>query len=160
MTTSFSAWNFTMECKHIAWKALPWWCLFQLCVSLTSSFFECSVCGLLAMVYSTYKCLRILHLYVKGYKAPSIARLLHEERLSASRWGVDNFFRKYHETGAISRRPASGRPPKVIRKVKQLVEQQIRINDETTPHRLHALLINHRMNISFQLVLSCRSSFG
>ena len=65
------------------------------------------------MVYSTYKLQRILYYYFQGYKAPTIAKLLREEKLKASRVGIAKFLKKYTETGSIGRRPGSGRPTKV-----------------------------------------------
>ena len=51
-----------------------------------------------------------------------MARLLREESLPASRRGVDKFLKKYWETGSVVRHPSSGRPSKVTREVKRLVE--------------------------------------
>ena len=118
------------------------------------------VVPLLKMVYSTYKRQRILHYYFQGYKAPTIARLLREESLPASRRGVDKFLKKYRETGSIVRRPWSGRPSKVTREVKRLVEQQMRLDDETTAYQLHELLKTHGISISRRTVLRCRTSLG
>ena len=111
-------------------------------------------------VYSVYKRQHILYYYFRGYKAPSIARLLRGEKLSASRWGVHKFLTKYHETGSISRRPGSGRPSKVTWIVKWLVEQQMQLDDETTAHQLHALLLRNGIQISFRTILRCRSLLG
>ena len=82
----------------------------------------------------TYKRQQILHYYFQGYKVPTIARLLREESLLASRRGVDKFLKKYRETGSIVRPPGSWRPSKVTWKVKRLVEQQMRLNDKTTAY--------------------------
>ena len=99
------------------------------------------------VVYSVYKHQHILYYYFRGQKALSIARLLHGEKLSASRRGVHKFLMKYHETGSISRRPGSGRPSKVMRMVKWLVQQQMQLDDETTAHQLHALLLRNGIQI-------------
>ena len=73
---------------------------------------------------------------------------------------MDKVLKKYRETGSISRRPGSGIPSKVAREVKQMVEEQMGLDDKTTAHQLHALLLRHGINILFQTVLLCRSSLG
>ena len=112
---------------------------------------------LLKMVFNTYKRQRILHYYFQGYKAPAIARLLRES-LPASRWRVDKFLKKYQETGSVVRHPGSGRPSKITREVKRLVEQQMHLNDKTTAYQLHELLKTHGTSISLRTVLRCRTS--
>ena len=54
----------------------------------------------------------------------------------------------------------SGRPSKVTREVKELVEQQMRLDDETTPYQLHQLLTNAGYSISLRTILRCRTSLG
>ena len=55
-----------------------------------------------------YKRQRIVFYVGKGLRAPTIARLLREEGLTASRRGVSSFVKKYLETGSIGRRAGSG----------------------------------------------------
>ncbi len=113
------------------------------------------------MVYSEYKRMRILHYHFQGLKPPAIARSLGAERLTASRRGVANFLLKYRETGCIGRRPGSGRPSKVTREVKRVVEEQIRTDDKTTTaHQLHVLLKSKGFNLSLCIILRCRTSLG
>ena len=112
------------------------------------------------MVYSSYKRLRILHFYFNGFNASAIARLLRQERLTASRRGIAKFIKKYLETGLIGRRPGSGRPSKVTMEVKKAVEEQMHIDDQTTAHQLHVLLRRKGFNISLRTVLRCRTSLG
>ena len=126
-------------------------------VDIFTSELDLIVVWLLKMVYSTYKRQQILHYYFQGYKAPTIAHLLREESLLASRRGVDKFLKKYQETGSIVRPPGSGRPSKVMREVKRLVEQQMRLNDETTAYQLHELLKTHMISVSLRTVLHCRT---
>ena len=73
---------------------------------------------------------------------------------------MDKFLKKYRETGSIVRRPGSWRPSKVMREVKRLVEQQMRLNDKTTVYQLHELLKTHGISISLCTVLRCRTSLG
>ena len=109
------------------------------------------------MVFSTYKHQRILHYY---FQAPTIAHVLWEESLLASRRGVDKFLKKYWETGYVVRHPGSRRPSKVTREVKRLVEQQVCLDDETTAYQLHKLLKTHGISISLRTVLRCKASLG
>ena len=92
------------------------------------------------MVYSSYKRQRILYLHFLGYRAPTIAKLLRGEKMNGSRRGIHKFIRKLKETGSIRRRPGSGRPTKIVGEIKTFVEQQMRLDDETTATQLHALL--------------------
>jgi transposase len=112
------------------------------------------------MVYSTYKLQRILYFYFQGFKAPTISKLLREEKLKASRVGIAKFLKKYEETGSIGRRPGSGRPTKVTAEIKVVVEEQMRKDDETTATQLHALLTIRGYSISLRTILRCRSPLG
>ncbi len=58
----------------------------------------------------------------------------------ANRMGIHKFLQKHRETSNIERRPGSGRPTKMTAPVKELVEQQLRDDDETTAVQLHVLL--------------------
>ena len=111
-------------------------------------------------MYSTYKRQRILYHFNQGNKAPTIARLLHAERLSASRRGIHKFLTKYLQTGLIARRPGSGRPSKITAEVKTIVEEQMQADDETTAYQLHRLLVSRGYNISIHTILRCRASLG
>lgn len=112
------------------------------------------------MVYSTYKLQRILFYHLQGYKAPTITRLLLQEKLKVTRVGVAKFLKKYEETGSIGRRPGSGRPTKVTAEVKAIVDQKMKQDDETTATQLHALLTSRGYNISLRTILRCRSTLG
>ena len=112
------------------------------------------------MVYSSYKRQRILYLHSLGYKAPTIFKLLREERMNASRRGIHDFIRKYKETGSIGRRPGSGRPTKIVGEIKAFVEQQMRVDDETTATQLHAMLKARGYQISLRTILRCRTALG
>ena len=92
------------------------------------------------MVFSEYKKQRILYYDMKGYRAPTIRRLLREEKLDASRVGIAKFLKKVKATGSISRTPSSGRPSKITGEMKEIVEAKMREDDETTASQLHALL--------------------
>ena len=110
------------------------------------------------MVYSTYKRQRILRHYFDGHKAPTIAKLLWEEGLKASCVGIAKFLTKFWETGSIRRRFGSGRPSKIAAEIKRAVEEQMRLDDETTAHQLHKLLTSKAYSINLRTILRCRTS--
>ena len=112
------------------------------------------------MVYSTYKKQRILYLYSQGYRPPTIKKMLDKENLKCSRVGIYKFLKSYIATRSISGRVGSGRPSKVTAEIKQLVEQQMRIDDETTAYQLHRMLTEKGYSISLRTILRCRTVLG
>ena len=113
------------------------------------------------MVFSTYKKQRILFHHLQGkHKAPTIPKLLRIEGLSASRQGVAEFLKRYESRGTIKCKPGSGRPSRVTAEVKQIVEEQMRLDDETTATQLHALLKSHGYSLLLRTILRCRTSLG
>ena len=74
--------------------------------------------------------------------------------------GILKFLKKFKETGCIQRRPGSGRPSKISAEIKEIVEEQMRADDETTATQLHHLLEQPGYNISLRTVLRCRSVLG
>ena len=67
---------------------------------------------------------------------------------------------KYEATGSISRRVGSGRPSKVTAEIKEVVEEQMRADDETTTYQLHRLLNEKGYSISLRTILRCRTALG
>ena len=105
-------------------------------------------CSLLSiMVFSDYIKQRILYHYAKGNKAPTIAKLLQEEQLKASRVGIAKFINHFEDTGTITRKPGSGLPSKVTEEIKRIVEEQMQRDDETTAHQLHQFLVSKGYSI-------------
>ena len=47
----------------------------------------------------------------------------------------------------------SGRPSKVTTEIKKIVDNQMKEDDETTAHQLHALLVKKKYAISITMVL-------
>ena len=129
-------------------------------VARTVSRFDCVDGRAAVMVFSEYKKQRILYFHAKGVKAPTIANLLHEEGLVCSRVGIAKFLRKFMHTGTFKRQPGSGRPSKIMRGIKKVVDDQMRLDDETTAVQFHRLLKEKGFNISQRTVLRCRSSHG
>ena len=88
-----------------------------------------------------FKKQRILNYRSQGLKAPTIVKVLREEeQLSCTRVGVAKFLKKFEETGSLARRSGSGRPSKITGEIKEIVEQQVQHDDETTAVQLHRLL--------------------
>ena len=112
------------------------------------------------MVFSTYKKQRVLFFASWGLKAPAIAKELRKENLNCSRVGIYKFLKKYEVTGSIGRRVGSGRPSKITAEIKQIVEEQMRADDETTVYQLHRLLTEKGYSISLRTILRCRTSLG
>ena len=112
------------------------------------------------MVYTNYKKQRILCLHFAGYKPPTIVKLLREEGMRASRRGVAKFIEKYRHTGSITRKPGSGRPSKITAEMRRLVEERMRLDDETTAVQLHQLLKSKGYDLSLRTILRCRTSLG
>ena len=75
-------------------------------------------------------------------------------------FGVSKFVKHYKETGSIARKPGSGRLSKVTGRVKELVEEQMQRDDETTATQLHSFLISKGISISLKTILRCRKSLG
>lgn len=111
------------------------------------------------MVFSNYAKQRILFLSAT-HKSPTIAKILHEEGIKASRRGILKFIRRYERSGTIHRLPGSGRVSKITEEIKAIVEEQMRADDETTAVQLHKLLNDKGYTISLRTVLRCRVSLG
>ena len=115
------------------------------------------------MVYSTYKKQRILSYRSQGLEAPTtcIAKVLCEYgQLSCTRVGVAKFLKKFKETGSLARHSGSGRPSKNTTEIKEVVEQQMQHNDETTAVQLHHLLNDCSYSVLLRTILRCRTSIG
>ena len=113
------------------------------------------------MVYSSYTKLRILRYHSQGYKPYTIAKLLCEsDGIRVSRYGIAKFLKVYHATGSIRRRPGSGRISKITAEIKELVEQQMQQDDETTAYQLHRMINDSGYDVSLRTVLRCRTSLG
>ena len=112
------------------------------------------------MVFDEYTKKRILLYNEQGYRLSRIAALLHEEGLSVSSRGVAKFLACYKKTGSISRLPGSGRCSLVSEAVKDIVEQQMQSDDETTASQLQVPLSSKGFTLSLSTILRCRKSLG
>ena len=109
------------------------------------------------MVYTSYYKLRILHHYYQGQKPYTIYKT---EGLQTSRRGVSKFIKKYVETGMINRRSGSSRPTVITGDVLKIVEEQMRVDDETTAMQLYTILHKKGYPISLRTILRCRVKLG
>ncbi len=57
------------------------------------------------------------------------------------------------KTGSLSRRIGSGRPSKATAEIKRLVNQQMKLDDETTAVQLHRMLTDKSLAISLRTIL-------
>ena len=103
---------------------------------------------------------RILVYYEKGFRPPTIHQKLRDEGIFVSRVGIWKFLRVYRSTGSVARREGSGRPTKITREVKLLIEAQMLKDDETTAYQIHKLLTDKGINISVSTILRCRKELG
>ena len=108
----------------------------------------------LQMVFSEYFKLRILYHHNNGLKPYTIVKLLlEEEGIQVSKVGVWKFLKVYKNTGSTMRRSGSGRMSKITQWVKELVDQQMEKDDESTATQLHRMLNENGIDISLRTVL-------
>ena len=81
-------------------------------------------------------------LYFTRCRLPTISKLLEDEGIFVSRKGVANFNVRYFATGSTARRPGSGRRAKIMEDVKRIVDEQMKVDNETTGTQLHVLLVD------------------
>ena len=72
----------------------------------------------------------------------------------------DRYLQVFEMTGSIRRRVGSGCPSKVTAEIKEIVERQMRTDDETTAYQLHHLLTDKGYTISLRTILHCRTALG
>ena len=77
-----------------------------------------------------------------------------------SRYGIAKFLNVYHATGSIRRRPGSRRISKITAEIKELAEQQIQQNDETTAYQLHRMINESGYEVSLRFALRCCTFLG
>ena len=111
-------------------------------------------------VYSNYKYQRIIYHSSRGHRPYTVAKLLAQEGLPASRNGIGKFIRKYRQTGTIRVLPGAGRPSIITPEMKAIVDEQMEKDDETTATQLHALLREKGFQLSLRTVLRCRRELG
>ena len=69
-----------------------------------------------------------------------IVRCLAEEGHIVSKACVLKFLQRYRETGTIARAPGTGQASKLTEQIREIIEDQMKKNDETTGMELQKLL--------------------
>lgn len=95
-----------------------------------------------------------------GHKSTTITKLLRKEGLQVSVSSVARLCAKYRATGNIARIPGSGRPTKITGEVLEIVERQMRTDDETTAIQLQKLLSESGHPLSLKTILRSRTKLG
>ena len=96
----------------------------------------------------------------EGYKAPTIAKLLHIEGITATRRGIHKFLTVFAERRTVKRRVGSGRPFKVTATIREEVERVMQEDDETIATQLHQYLTRRGHSLSIRTILRCRTALG
>lgn len=114
------------------------------------------------MVLSLYAKQRIVYYYTQGYRTSTRIRrvLAKEDKIIVTRVTIWKFLRGYAKSGSFARKEGSGRPSKITAEVKEIVECQMKADDETTAIQLHKTLINHGYTFSLSTILRCRKDLG
>ena len=111
-------------------------------------------------LYSRYKYQRILQHSSRGARPYSIAKLLREEDLRASRNGIAKFLKKYQRTGTTRVLPGAGRRSVISPEMKAVVDEQMERDNETKAEQLHRILSEKGFKVSLRTVLRCRELLG
>ena len=90
----------------------------------------------------------MLLFYEKGQSPRAIMALLVAEQISASVTGVAKFLKRYQQTGTTARQTGSGGKQTVTEAVKDIVEKQMREDDESTATQLRAAVARAGHNLS------------
>ena len=103
---------------------------------------------------------RALYFASKGLNCCAISRALASEDLSYTPKSVFVLIKKCNQGEGISRKPRSGRPTKITQQVKDLIEEQMQIDDETTAAELKHKLEANEIYLSHSTILRCRRELG
>ena len=97
------------------------------------------------MVLTEYAKRRILLFEAEDYRPPTISKMLKRENIFISRQA--KFLLRVKATGSIARQAGSGRPTKLTREVKEIIEKAMRNDDETTAVQLHKILVDKQLTV-------------
>ena len=98
----------------------------------------------------------------KGLTATAISKALSKEGVTYSPTckSVSLLLRKLREGQSIFRKPITGRPSKVTQRVKDVIEEQMQKDDETTAAELDCILQREGIKLSRSTILRCRRKLG
>ena len=112
-------------------------------------------------MFSEYTKQCILYHYQRGRRPPQIQRILADsEGIATSRSGVAEFIHRCNATGTTARRAGSGRSSVITEEVKEIVEDAMRRDDETSASQLHVLLVQRGYTLSLRSILRYRTQLG
>ena len=103
---------------------------------------------------------RAIYFASKGLSCSATSRALTSEGLSYSTKSVSLLLRKINGGGSIARKPGTGRSTKITQQVKDLKEEQMQADDETTAVELKRKLSANEINLSLSTILRCRRALG
>ena len=112
------------------------------------------------MVFSDYVKQRILYYRRLRKNYEGIARCLSEEGHKVTKVGVYKFLKRFEESGTIARNPGSGKASKMTSSAKQIIEEQMWRDDETTGSELQKLLSKEGINVSACTTIRWRQQLG
>ena len=93
-------------------------------------------------------------------QAMEILLTVAREGLKTMKAGVCKFYRQYEETGTILRRPGSGKASKLNERAKEIIEEQMTLDDETTGLELEELLRRNGIHVCSGTALRWRKNLG
>ena len=96
----------------------------------------------------------------QGLQPSQIVSALKVEDIHTTRQTVARFIRRFQQTKTIARKEGSGRPSKITPRVRRIVDEAMKNDDETTAIQLHKLLTTQGISISFSTIICCRSMLG
>lgn len=89
-----------------------------------------------------------------------LEHLMLEDGIQASRQGIRLFVKRYQLNKTIARKPGSGLPPKLSPALKQLIEDAMRNDDETTATQLQVILASKGIYVSLATIVRSRLELG
>ena len=113
------------------------------------------------MVLTAYCKQRIIQLYFeRRVSYGNVSQVLATEGFCVSKKAVWTTIQKYKEHGTISRLPGSGRPFKLTREMLDAIEEQMRLDDETTATQLVRILEERGYKVSKTTIVRARRILG
>ena len=90
----------------------------------------------------------------------AIVTAIADEGISVSKAGVCKFLKRYRETGTLDHKKGSSRPSKITPQIRDIIDNTMVGNDETTVKELKEKLEVETAKLSCSTVLRCRRSLG
>ena len=107
-----------------------------------------------------YKKERVVFYAAQGLRAAAISRALANAGIMYSATSVSHVLMKLSNGQSIARKPGPGRPTKTSQQVKDLIEDQMRKDNETTASELNRLLQANGIKVSRSTILRYRRQLG